>query len=261
VKGPSLKISIAVVAAVVISIAVISCATVNRMVVAPPMIPGATYVGMETCAPCHEKEARDYKLAAHARVTIPNEKVPNQGCEACHGPGSLHVEAGGERGKFTINPSKSPEACYQCHLDKQAEFNLQYHHPVREGRMSCTTCHDPHGPNIKVARGMLISRVNDQCAQCHREQARVHVFEHDAMREGCTVCHNPHGSPFDKMLVERDSNLCLKCHAQVVAPAAAPGDITLGKVNHSLFLRSGTCISGGCHTAVHGSNINPHLRY
>ena len=254
-----------------LSVLVFSCATTDRVVVSPPRVPGAKYVGMETCAPCHEKEVRDFKLAAHARVTIADSKDEKrgkregQGCESCHGPGSLHVEAGGERGKFIINPSKNPEACFQCHLDKHAEFNLQYHHPVREGKMTCINCHNPHGHDLKLAKGKHIGRMNENCTQCHREQARPHVFEHEAMREGCTVCHNVHGSINRKMLAQRDSNLCLKCHSQAsTAPSGFGGAVNIGRTGsfaHNTRLRQGTCFSAGCHTAIHGSNVNPHLRY
>lgn len=260
-KNPNLKGMTIVVSLVAIAIAVISCATIDRVVVAPPLIPGATYVGMDTCAACHEKEVKDFKFAAHARVTIPGEpdRITGQGCESCHGPGSLHVEDG--TGKFIVNPGPKPEACFQCHLETASQFSLQYHHPVKEGRMTCNDCHDPHGHDMKLARGMQVGRVNESCAQCHREQTRPHVFEHEALREGCTTCHNPHGSINEKMLVERDNNLCLKCHAQVVAPGAAARSIVIGKRDHTAFLSQGTCFSAGCHTAIHGSNINPHLRY
>lgn len=261
VKKPGFKATIVALAVVGVCVAVISCATMNRVVVAPPMIPGAKYVGMDTCAPCHEKEVRDFKLSAHARVTIANDKVEGQGCEGCHGPGSLHVEAGGERGKFILNPSKNPETCYQCHLDKQAEFHLPYHHPVPEGRMSCTTCHDPHGSDIKKGRNLVMARVNDTCAQCHREQTRPHVYEHEALREGCVTCHKVHGSINAKLLIERDNNLCLKCHAQVMVPNVGAPTIYIGDSNHNTRLRQGTCYSAGCHTAIHGSNLNDHLRY
>ncbi|MBI5395198.1 MAG: hypothetical protein HZA91_07890 [Verrucomicrobia bacterium] len=190
-----------------------------------------------------------------------NEKVVGQGCEGCHGPGSLHAEAGGGRGKFIVNPSKDPKACYQCHLDKQAQMNLPYHHPVREGRMSCSSCHDPHGADIKKGKSLMIARVNDTCAQCHREQTRPHVYEHEALREGCTICHQVHGSVNQKMLIERNQNLCLKCHAQVGIGGAVGANLYIGDSNHNTRVRQGTCYNAGCHTAIHGSNLNDHLRY
>jgi predicted CXXCH cytochrome family protein len=245
--------SILAIAAIAISAFVISCATTDRVVVAPPMIPGAKYVGMDTCATCHEKEVKNFKMAAHSRITIGGdaERVQGQGCEACHGPGSLHVDAGGGRGKFIINPKKNPEACFACHLDKNASFSLPNRHPVKEGRMSCTDCHDPHGENIMKPKGMSVARVNDVCAKCHREQTRPFVYEHMALREGCTTCHSVHGSINDKMLIERNQNLCLKCHSNdAFSEEHASGDYSRG-----------ACWSGGCHTSIHGSNMHPRFRY
>jgi predicted CXXCH cytochrome family protein len=113
---------------------------------------------------------------------------------------------------------------------------------------------------MKPARGLAMARLNEACSQCHREQTKVHAFEHEALREGCTVCHQPHGSINSKMLVERDNNLCLKCHAQTPGPLGS-GEIFIGNVPHKDNLRFGTCYSAGCHTAVHGSNIDRRLRY
>lgn len=243
----------------------ISCATVDRVLVAPPLIPGAKYVGMDTCATCHEKIVKNFKLTQHSKMTIQGDekRVPGQGCEACHGPGSLHVDAGGGKGKFIVNAGKNPEACFQCHLDKKAEFNLPYHHPLKEGKMTCSNCHDPHGEDIHAPGGMKMARVNDQCYQCHREQARPHVFEHQALREGCTICHSAHGSINEKLLNERSVALCIKCHA----PKSMPGNanVNFGAANHNngagSFLAQGTCWSAGCHTAPHGSNIHKFFRY
>jgi len=252
--------------------AVMSCSTVDRVIVPPPMIPGAKFVGMETCMPCHNKMVKDFKLTSHSRVTIPGEgeRVEGQGCESCHGAGSVHVDKSDpeKNGGNIINPGNNPEGCFACHLDKKAEFNLPYHHPLREGRMTCLNCHDPHGENIKAPKGIrgrgpsIIRSVNDTCAQCHREQARPHVFEHEALREGCTVCHKVHGSINQKLLIERDANLCLKCHAQS-APLGAGNvrKIFIGASDHSSRLSQGPCFSAGCHTGIHGSNINAHLRY
>jgi predicted CXXCH cytochrome family protein len=240
-------------------ILIISCSTADRVPAPPPLIEGADYVGTETCAMCHEKMAKDFKYTGHARIQIPGEgpRVQDHGCEACHGAGSLHVDAGGGRRTFIINPGRDPEACFQCHLETKAAFRFRYHHPVIEGRMNCIDCHDPHGQDVFTSKGTFVARENETCLQCHREQTRPHVFEHEALREGCTMCHNPHGSINEKLLHERDNNLCLKCHAQL----DAPGTVTIGIVTHSSRVMQGTCWSAGCHTAVHGSDINPHLRY
>ena len=129
--------------------------------------------------------------------------------------------------------------------------------------MNCVQCHDPHGGDIfKRGGGLAMARLNDSCAHCHREQTRPFAFEHEAMREGCTVCHSPHGSINRKLLVESDPNLCLKCHAQVQGISAPSGaGIFIGKVDHKPFLRQGTCWSAGCHAAVHGSNVDPKMRF
>jgi hypothetical protein len=40
-----------------------------------------------------------------------------------------------------------------------------------------------------------------------------------------------------------------------------PGEIVIGKLNHTALIRQGACWSSSCHTAVHGSNINPYFLY
>lgn len=237
-----------------------SCSTTPLVVVAPDDIPGANYVGNRTCYDCHTNYVRQFPASPHARMHfVPVPDAGPSGCEACHGPGSKHAEGGGGRGKFIVNPGRDAGACFKCHLDAQAEFSLPQHHPVVEGKMNCVQCHDPHGTDImKPAGGLAMARLNQSCAQCHRDQAKPFVFEHEAMREGCTVCHSPHGSVNAKMLIERDNNLCLKCHAM---EQSLPGGIFIGKTEHSTKLRLGGCWSAGCHTAVHGSNFNPHQLY
>ena len=156
------------------------------------------------------------------------------------------------------------DSCFQCHLDVHAEFNLPQHHPVVEGRMNCVDCHDPHGGDIfKPAggSGLAMARTSESCEQCHRDQTRPFVFMHEAMREGCVVCHQPHGSVNEKMLIISDPNLCLRCHSQVQGPTVPAGHIYIGNTDHTFFLQSGTCWTAGCHTAVHGSNVDPRLRY
>jgi len=240
-----------------------SCSSVNDTMEAPPQIPGATFVGNKACADCHANITRVFPMSPHARLHVDDLQMRGQsGCESCHGPGSKHVAMGGGGEKFIVNPGKNPDACFQCHAAVQGEFHLPQHHPVIEGKMNCVQCHDPHGLDImKPAGGLAMGRLNESCAQCHQEQTRPFVYEHPALREGCTSCHNPHGSINAKMLTVRDSNLCLRCHAQVESVTSRGLALYIGNVNHEPFLKFGTCWTAGCHVAVHGSNTQPFYFY
>lgn len=240
----------------VLMTALLSCATVQRTIVAPPEIAGATFVGSETCKDCHANITRDFHTASHARLNAKGENAAHMGCESCHGPGSLHNESGGARNTI-INPQKSPEVCFQCHLDKRGEFNLPSHHPVIEGRVSCSDCHNPHkGDAIHGAPSHLAAE-RDACTKCHQAQHGPFVFEHEAMREGCSVCHRPHGSVNAKLLTQRNHTLCIRCHFQ----QQSGGRLLIGGIDHSQFVSKGTCWTAGCHEAVHGSQIGSSLRY
>lgn len=228
-----------------------------------PKIAGATYVGNQVCFDCHTNINRAFPSSPHARVRVAGLDVKGgTGCESCHGPGSEHVRVGGGRGRFIVNPGRDPAACFNCHQEIHARLRLPHHHPVVEGQMNCVDCHDPHGMDIfKPAGGLAFSRLDESCGACHREQSRPHVFVHPALREGCAACHEPHGSVNDKLLVARDNNLCLRCHAQLASPTAAVGSVSIGAMSHTQFLSRGTCWSAGCHTAVHGSNVDAKLRF
>jgi predicted CXXCH cytochrome family protein len=251
-----------------LTVILLSCSTTTRTIVAPPGIPGAEFVGSEECATCHEVIVRDFRTATHARLKAQGENAKNIGCESCHGPGSLHVKSGGEHGTI-INPRKSPQTCFQCHMEVRAKFELPHHHPVLEGKISCADCHNVHkgdaikggGTNLPQSLkggGMALLSQNETCFQCHTAQRGPFVFEHEALREGCVSCHSPHGSINQRMLTERNQTLCLKCHFQQQTVA---GRIYIGDSDHTTRMPQGTCWSAGCHEAVHGSQVNAHLRF
>jgi predicted CXXCH cytochrome family protein len=235
----------------------VSCISVNRTIVAPPFVAGANFVGNKECTECHKEQTGHFGSATHAKVTLADPKLGSTGCEACHGAGSLHVKGGGSKGTI-VNPRKSPDACFQCHLEKRGEFSLPNSHGVLAGHMSCGDCHDPHEGNMIAGTGASLERTNDTCTKCHAAQAGPFTFKHSAMKEGCTACHNPHGSVNSKMLVARDVNLCLSCHLETTATR---GVILAGGEDHRTRMQNGTCWSAGCHEAVHGSHTSPALRY
>ena len=242
----------------------VGCVMVDRTIVAPPNVAGATFVGSKKCADCHDDQTSHFGSSTHAKLALKDATGKDIGCESCHGAGSVHVKAGGGKGTI-VNPRKSPETCFQCHLDKRGQFSLPHSHPVLAGKISCVDCHEVHEGNAIKGSGADLEAQNETCTKCHTQQKGPFVFEHGAMREGCVACHSPHGSVNQKMLVARDANLCLRCHLEVGDPGSS-GQINANAIrhtseNHNARLMQGACWSAGCHEAPHGSNANNHFRY
>jgi predicted CXXCH cytochrome family protein len=253
----------------------VSCATVHRAEVVLPNYPGAKYIGSSECEQCHEDITKTFPTADHARLIAKGPNALDAGCESCHGPCSAHADSGGEvkppysftagrahrtsfGGEKLDDPPRATETvCFQCHADVRGQFNLPNHHPVPEGRMSCTACHSPHKASIYRGGGTSLLSENESCLVCHPSQRGPQTFEHEALREGCTVCHTAHGSVNAKMLTARDSNLCMKCHFQQVTG----GRILIGGSDHTIRVQQGTCWTAGCHEAVHGSRVSSSLRF
>lgn len=229
----------------------------SRALVLPVSVPGAEYVGMDTCIECHKKESREFPGAPHAAFAILDEGVDaegeeihtGEGCESCHGPGSLHVAGRGDKSKILKGDA---QVCMTCHLDVAEKFRRRYRHPVKSGRMTCTACHDPHSGQRPV---FLTQERNKACFECHPDKRGPWAFNHDAVvQDGCSACHDPHGSNIDKMLTTDVANLCLKCHYQALVHPS------VGRYSHSggAYLRRGC---HNCHRGIHGSNFSKSLRH
>ena len=247
----------AVAVGVLVGFFIVSCNSLTRKapraMVEPATIPGAEYMGSESCAMCHSDQYKGFDDEPHAAFAVVKEEGSNptgEGCESCHGPGSLHASDPYNEEKILMG---NPERCMKCHLDKKMKFNLRYNHPVPSGRMSCTDCHNPHENKRPVHRAQDI---NQSCFECHPEIEGPWTFPHQAVeKDGCVVCHDPHGSNFDKLLVSDPNNLCLRCHFQGAHP---------GVIGHQNHVENFDAITQGClncHRGIHGSNFNPHLRH
>jgi len=192
----------------------------------------AKYVGAEECKPCHEARWEAFQKSAHGRAAMDQKVVADVvGCESCHGPGSLHVAAGGDKddpGFKTIRNLKNlpaaaaSEICASCHKAGE-QFYWQHSDHARNG-VACIKCHSIHDPkNVGAGPMLTASDVNHLCVTCHKDKrAAMARSGHMPLREGsmnCADCHNPHGAPAPRMLRAATVNdLCYKCHADKRGP-------------------------------------------
>jgi predicted CXXCH cytochrome family protein len=298
-----------------------------------PVIEGAEYAGSEACADCHEEVVESFKNTIHGRIaafeTKPSMEV--SGCEACHGPGSKHIDE--EDPTYIINPAKlepvqasatcarchtdgetmdwrgsehalndvscvkchtthgqkdkvasrdrlgyrhkhvkdtllvkpEPELCFTCHKDIMAKTNYPNHHPVKEGKMTCSECHNPHGSAVEPLL-RTDERKNELCLHCHARYQGPFTFEHTPVVEDCTICHEPHGAVADNLLKQNEPFLCLQCHgihfhaglrpdtAELNAAGHGTGSTTVSPHDNSMQMAIMTRCTQ-CHPSIHGSDM------
>ena len=136
-----------------------------------------------------------------------------------------------------------PELCLQCHQMRRAQLQRSSHMPYREGKVTCTSCHNPHGsPN---PRQLLQATVNENCISCHTERRGPFLFEHPPVMENCANCHEAHGTNNPQLLKVRMPRVCDSCHVASRHPSTPQ---PLNSVRN--FNRGCT----NCHSAIHGSN-------
>lgn len=268
-------------------------------------------IGAAACLTCHENRG-SFHDNIHARAWPRAKKIEfEESCETCHGPGSLHAAAAGDRTNAGFATIRGPahfksadgaetclqchagsgrmhwvgsvherrnvgcaschdihdnrkrlltadtemETCVKCHQNMRAELKRNSHHPIVEGKVTCSDCHNPHGtagPKLLVGNA-----VNETCFKCHTEKRGPFLWEHRPVSEACTTCHLPHGSVHNKLMRERLPYLCQSCHSVSNHPGTmyavnpvTPGKLPGQKLNNRTLYRA--CLD--CHANIHGSN-------
>ncbi|MFY9315705.1 MAG: DmsE family decaheme c-type cytochrome [Burkholderiales bacterium] len=174
-------------------------------------------------------------------------------CHDAHGGSASLLRADNPAIRGFVNTSQVPqqEVCYQCHRDIRALVMRPSHHPIPEGKVKCSSCHNPHGAlSDKMVNN---ESVRDLCISCHADKRGPYLYDHPPVEENCLACHNPHGSRSAKLLNEKVPNLCQDCHDA----AKHPG--TLYDMSESFkgsapsqFFFARSCLN--CHNEIHGSN-------
>lgn len=204
--------------------------------------------GNERCLECHQNGERTFwQASTHA--------FRNVGCVDCHqlmcpvtateqpSPQIKKSPLGTEFVTPFLVTRPETQVCIRCHMRKAMEINLPSHMPVREGLMTCTDCHNPHGgPYPKQLRA---ATVNEVCYRCHAEKRGPFLWLHAPAMMNCLDCHTPHGSVNQHMLTIREPLLCQRCHVVTRHPSQPQKQFTV-------FVFGQSCTN--CHSQIHGSN-------
>lgn len=174
-------------------------------------------------------------------------------CHSTHGgnPTLLNVQNPPIRQYVRTEQVPQQEVCFTCHRDIRAQVMRPSHHPIPEGKVKCTSCHNPHGalsPNMVNAES-----TRELCVSCHADKRGPFMFEHPPVEENCITCHNPHGSRSVKLLKEKVPNLCQDCHDTSGHPGSvrdARAGFTGSAPDVRLYARG--CLN--CHNLIHGAN-------
>ena len=147
------------------------------------------------------------------------------------------------------------ETCRQCHKHIRAQLLRQSHHPIREGKMRCSDCHNAHGT---LADKLVDAQSgNAKCFECHANIRGPFLWEHPPVVEDCLSCHRPHGSAHYALLNAKMPYLCQRCHSNAGHPSqlaarsrSDAGQSVYRVLDNRVFYRA--CLN--CHVAIHGSN-------
>ena len=181
------------------------------------------------CLQCHDGGSRfGWKSGPHQHNDV--------SCSSCH----VVMSKKSERA-LLVKPTTT-DTCYSCHNDVRTEQQKMSHHPVREGRMDCASCHNAHGSTDGLLRK---NTINETCVSCHTEKRGPFLWEHAPARENCANCHMPHGSNHRSLLTTKDPFLCLGCHSY-------GGHINVPRYNRTSNPYGSGCVN--CHISTHGSN-------
>lgn len=191
------------------------------------------------CNKCHEghQNLYEWRFSKHATSAV--------SCIDCHQP---HAKKKEDMSAFLLRKKGEPELCYSCHLNVKAEANWPYHHPIAEGRMVCSDCHNVHGSQLSAYKKGPTAR--ELCLSCHTQYRGPFAKDHAPVTDSCMNCHRAHGSMESNLLVASEPFLCQRCHATVHNPHVAPASQTPATIaNQALYFSRCTV----CHSNVHGS--------
>ncbi len=203
--------------------------------------------GSKLCSLCHVEEAK---------VNFTHHNIADRSCKSCHTP---HKAKGRKLWSRSIPEDAFDYAsiieakgrndilCLSCHYvnsvihGKEVKTVGTLTHPtgkkvkekvklpLPDGKLSCTTCHDPHHAYNDSKKGKFLRKERlSLCYDCHKEQSDVKKGAHAEIdkkkwkKGDCAACHNVHnakGGYLSRVVYGEISPMeppvdgfCLACH-------------------------------------------------
>lgn len=217
----------------------------------PKILPDKV-ITAESCQSCHATGKGTSDEAHRMNFAVSDHSKAGVQCTDCHG---IHKDKVSKQSNVAdLKLDKNAKLCITCHQDVLARFNMISHHPLKEGAITCTDCHNQHDSSKTTLGGKT-----EQCTKCHQAVRGPYVFEHPPAVEDCANCHNPHGTPNRRLLDVAQPMQCLQCHSQPDNRHGQPAGVTnnvTSTISGAVFRN---CYS--CHAAIHGSSVDQHLRH
>ncbi|HVN79380.1 MAG TPA: DmsE family decaheme c-type cytochrome [Terriglobia bacterium] len=219
----------------------------------------AEYATSSACTACHDELSKKFLRNPHqALEVLADSKWKDRACEACHGPGQAHIDAGDGSQIFSF--VKEPmnvanDRCRSCH-GVHPQLAAMPNSMHGKNQLACIECHSIHEAKHPVH---LLSKAPPQlCSRCHSEifASFGKPFSHH-LRENalsCVDCHLPHQgfgikpkmvSNLQLQPAQGNESACMKCHTNLRGPF----------VYEHFPIRTDGCMS--CHEP-HGST-NPKM--
>lgn len=228
------------------------------------------------CAGCHGdgvEHAKKYGDPAHLTLftkdAVSTVEQKNRKCLQCHQRGNqmswnnsvheinnltcvdCHKNMQPASAQNLLVRTTEMETCFQCHQQRRAQSYRSSHMPMREGKVTCSDCHNSHGTsNEKLLREPT---VNENCYRCHAEKRGPFLWEHPPVAENCLNCHEPHGTMRDKLLTVMLPRLCQQCHIGSEEHSTTP------QLASARYVINRSCVN--CHSQIHGSNHPSGVRF
>jgi len=237
------------------------------------------WAGHQVCAACHPERQASIEASPHAVLADAARPVRVRGCEACHGPGQAHVNAGGGKGVGGLATFARAEptarrsaSCLVCHAGAEGLHDWKGSTHALAG-VACPDCHRIH---TGTGDTLLAKPPPELCYGCHLEvRAKFALTEHHKVDEGvmsCLDCHRPHGSRTPRLLRGANDRACLRCHGELEGPWVFEHFALVsegcqrchdphGSVNRHLLVRQQVAqLCYECHTVTPTSHVQPSFR-